>query len=465
LPGLPAQTSIIPNERVSAVSIEKSIFEVVSTYATTGFLAPCLRDFLERNPPRLEAAPTGFLVAPGEDMVEAGIRITSEMQDTCLCIQGPPGTGKTYTAARVIRALIEQGKKVGISSNSHKAIQNLMGEVCEAGLHDQMIKVGGNGDDVFFTDYPNIGHDSTPANAGEKYQEGLIGGTAWFFSRDEIAGKLDYLFIDEAGQVSIANLVGMSRSTRNIVLMGDQMQLGQPIQGTHPGQSGQSILEYYLQGHATIPEDLGIFLGTTWRMHPDVCSFISDAVYESRLHPEEHTRNRVVTLPPGGGRLVQQEAGVLFVPVEHEGNVQGSDEEVEVIKNIVDELLGRALTDDKGMPAGTINIAESIIFVTPYNMQVRKLKKALPEGAKIASVDKFQGQQAPIVIVSMCASPGEFGSRGMQFVLDKNRLNVAISRAQSIAIVVGDPRLAESPCANIEDMRRLNLYCWIQSLQ
>ena len=156
--------------------------------------------------------------------------------------------------------------------------------------------------------------------------------------------------------------------------------------------------------------------------------------------------------------------GVLFVPVEHEGNSQGSDEEVEAIKKVVEELLGRTLTDDKGKPAGIVSVSDSIIFATPYNMQVRKLKRALPEGARVASVDKFQGQEAPIVIVSMCASPGEFGSRGMQFVLDKNRLNVAISRAQSLAIVVGDPRLAESPCSNIEDMRRLNLYCWLQSL-
>ena len=148
----------------------------------------------------------------------------------------------------------------------------------------------------------------------------------------------------------------------------------------------------------------------------------------------------------------------------HEGNAQGSDEEVEAIKKIVEELVGRKLTGEEGEPAGVVSVSDSILFVTPYNMQVRKLKRALPEGARVASVDKFQGQEAPVVIVSMCASPGEFGGRGMQFILDKNRLNVAISRAQSLAIVVGDPRLAESPCKNIEDMRRLNLYCWLQSL-
>ncbi len=153
------------------------------------------------------------------------------------------------------------------------------------------------------------------------------------------------------------------------------------------------------------------------------------------------------------------ESGILFVPVEHEGNVQGSDEEVAAIVEIIDELVGRDYLDEKGNLAGQIDIETGIIIVTPYNMQVRKLKKALPNGARVASVDKFQGQEAPIVIVSMCASPGEFGSRGMQFILDKNRLNVAISRAQSLAIVVGDPRLTETQAGNIEDMRRMNLYC------
>lgn len=460
---LPAQTSIIPYEFMSPGEIVTSIFKVVSHYALTGSLAPCLKDFLERNRPRLEPKSSGPLVVPGEDIVEAGIRIASTMQETCLCIQGPPGTGKTYTAARIIHALLKQGKKVGISSNSHKAINNLIGAVCEAGPYDQIFKIGGRADDPLFRN-PNVGHYIEASHLAETYQTGLIGGTAWFFSRGAMAGKLDYLFVDEAGQVSIANLVAMSRSTRNIVLMGDQMQLGQPTQGSHPGESGQSILEYYLQGHATIPEDLGIFLPTSWRMHPQVCSFISDAVYESRLKPEAHTANRIICLPPSEGNLVKQEAGVLFVPVEHEGNSQGSDEEVEVIKTIVQDLVGRTIMNEKGEPAGVVNVLDSILFVTPYNMQVRKLKRALPEGSRVASVDKFQGQEAPIVIVSMCASPGEFGSRGMQFVLDKNRLNVAISRAQSLAIVVGDPRLAESPCNSIEDMRRLNLYCWIQSL-
>jgi len=465
LDSLPSLTSLLPYEFISARAISDSIYRLVKRYVETGETPSALNDFLHRNPPRLSNQPGAKLVRDDEDMVEATIRIAADMQETCLCIQGPPGTGKTYTAARVIITLINAGKRVGITSNSHKAIINLIRGVCEAPESDdlQIIKVGGEKDDEIFDEFPQVDHHQS-RQAADNYGTGLIGGTAWFFSREDMQGKLDYLFIDEAGQVSIANLVGMSAATKNIVLMGDQMQLGQPIQGSHPGESGQSILEYYLHGHATIPEDFGIFLGTSWRMHPGVCSFISEAVYEGRLKPEKHTQNRVIKLPKDGGHHVPVESGILFVPVEHEGNVQGSDEEAAAIVEIVDELVGRDYFDDEGNIKGQIDIETGIIIVTPYNMQVRKLKKALPEGARVASVDKFQGQEAPIVIVSMCASPGEFGSRGMQFILDKNRLNVAISRAQSLAVVVGDPGLGEAEASSIEDMRRLNLYCWFTQL-
>lgn len=464
LDSLPEITSLLPNEYVTSKVISDAIYRLIKKYVEANEMPSALNDFLWRNPPKLQEQPSIKLVQEREDVVCAAKRIAVSMQETCLCIQGPPGTGKTYTAARVIVSLIKDGKRVGVTSNSHKAIVNLIRGVCETSIDllFPIIKVGGDKNDAIFEDYPSITY-AFSGSAEDQYGMGLIGGTAWFFSREGMQERLDYLFIDEAGQVSLANLVGMAASTKNIVLMGDQMQLGQPIQGSHPGESGQSILEYYLDGHATIPEHFGIFLGTSWRMHPGVCSFISEAVYEGRLKPESHTENRVIKLPEISAKHVQVESGILFVPVEHEGNIQGSDEEVEAIKEIVNELVGRDYLDSDGKVAGQIDIETGIIIVTPYNMQVRKLKSALPKGTRVASVDKFQGQEAPIVIVSMCASPGEFGSRGMQFILDKNRLNVAISRAQSLAIIVGDPRLAESQATNIEDMRRMNLYCWLRS--
>ena len=464
LSALPFRTSIVPYDYISAEPLQKSIHRVVKAYMDTNNLTPALADFLGRRSPRLSSGETGALRKSGEDIVDAATRVASDLDSSCLCMQGPPGTGKTYTAAYVILALLADGKSVGISANSHPAILNLMTEVLDQSDGTiTAIKIGGDENDPVFGEYPNLIWSKSSDVEGKRPAASLIGGTAWFFANENNVNSIDYLFIDEAGQVSVANLIAMSPAAKNIVLLGDQMQLGQPIQGSHPGESGESILEYYLQGHHTIPPERGLFLDVSWRMHPEVCSFISEAIYEGRLSPAPHTVNRVVRIPDEGASIVNQEAGLLYVPVEHEGNSQSSDEEVEVICRIVDELVGRQLTDKEGKQSQVVSLVDDILFVAPYNMQVRKLKKALPEGARVASVDKFQGQEAPIVIVSMCASPGEFGSRGMKFVLDKNRMNVAISRAQSLAIVVGDPRLAESNCGSVQEMELLNLCCWIQS--
>jgi uncharacterized protein len=236
------------------------------------------------------------------------------------------------------------------------------------------------------------------------------------------------------------------------------MQLGQPTQGAHPGESGLSCLDYLLQGHATIPPDMGVFLGETRRLHPDVCAFISGGIYEDRLRPHPCTVNRVVRLPPAGGQRIRKEAGIVFVPVEHDGNAQASDEEVAVIQEIVAELLGRTLTDEHGRPTRPLALTD-ILLVAPYNMQVRRLTQALGPTARVGSVDKFQGQEAPVVIVSMCASSGDASARGIDFLFSPNRLNVAISRAQSLAIVVGSPRLARARCGSVGQMRFVNLFC------
>jgi uncharacterized protein len=465
LSSLPDQTSLIPYDFVNPKPIPESISRTAEQYLLDGSLLPALADFLFRRSPRLKRTQQGSLRLPGEGIVDAAIRLARDLDQSCLCLQGPPGAGKTYTAAKMILALIDDAKSVGVTSNSHKAILNLMQEVCkQGGPRVQATKVGGDPDDPVLRAYPQIQFVKNSKDALGPYPGGMVGGTAWFFSQPGMVGELDYLFVDEAGQVSVANLVGVAPSARNLVLLGDQMQLGQPIQGSHPGESGLSVLDYYLEDHATIPDTLGLFLDTSWRMHPDVCRFISEAVYEGRLMSEPKTANRVLRRPSGSTRRVSRDAGLLLIPVEHIGNVQGSDEEVAVIKQVVAELMECEHTDKDGVTLGKLDIAKDMLFVAPYNLQVRKLRKALPAGARVGSVDKFQGQEAPVVIVSMCASPGEFGSRGMQFVLDENRLNVAISRAQSLAIIVGDPRLVEAPCGSIADMKRLNLYCWIQGV-
>ena len=193
----------------------------------------------------------------------------------------------------------------------------------------------------------------------------LIGGTAWAFSAESAVGLVDYLFVDEAGQVSVANLMGMSPSTRNIVLLGDQMQLGQPTQGSHPGESGLSTLQYLLQDKPTIPEDLGIFLAKSWRLHPQLCGFISGAVYEDRLQPIARNVNRKLTLHQPA--TVTREAGILFIPVPHEGNSQSSPEEVKTIQKIVSELKTSRHSDRTGADLGLLEV-EDILIVAPYNM-------------------------------------------------------------------------------------------------
>jgi uncharacterized protein len=457
--------SIIPHNFVSTKVIDESICAAINHYHETKQLPGALNDFVYRRPPKLKSGYEGPLVQAKESNIEGAIRLAKEMDSTCMCIQGPPGTGKTYTSAHVIVQLLSEGKKIGITSNSHKAITNLMKTVSELSKGTTTgIKVGGEEDTSICNDSTDVKYIGDSGRAAAAYENGMIGGSAWFFSRADMQDSLDYLFIDEAGQVSVAKLIGMVRSTSNLVLLGDQMQLGQPIQGAHPGESGMSVLEYYLKGHATIPPEQGIFLETTWRMHPAICTFISETFYEGRLQPEPHTKSRTIKLPEDGGSIVTKEAGIVFVPVMHEGNVQGSDEEAEVIRKIVDELIGRDITDKDGNTYRQVTIHNDILFVTPYNLQVRKLAHLLPDGARVASVDKFQGQEAPIVIISMCASPGEFGSRGIEFVLDMNRLNVAVSRAQSLAIIVGDPRLVETDCSSVSNMERLSMYCKLQNI-
>ncbi|MBU1699748.1 MAG: TM0106 family RecB-like putative nuclease [Candidatus Eisenbacteria bacterium] len=456
----PAQLSLVPDDQVGTESIESSIERVVREYLESGTLPSALDDFLHRRRPRIRKRLRGPIIRKGEDILAGTLDAALNMQSTTLCIQGPPGSGKTHTAAHVILGLLQAGKRVGISANSHKSICNLMEKVAkfarDEGFGLSAAKVGGDPDDPLY-EKTGIQFAGSAKDAIGRFD--LIGGTAWAFVIPEAVDKFDYLFIDEAGQVCIANLAGMIPSTRNVVLLGDQMQLGQPTRGAHPGESGLSTLEYLLQDHATIPDDLGIFLGTTWRLHPALCVFISEAVYEGRLQPEKHTAARRILI--GGSKRsspITRDAGLLFIPIEHAGNVQGSDEEVEAIGQLVNDLLKLEHTDKKGKNAGRLTL-EHILIVAPYNMQIRKLKQALRPGARIGTIDKFQGQEAPVVIVSMCASAGDTSPRGIDFLFNKNRLNVAISRAKSLAIIVGHPRLTETLCGSIREMELVNLYC------
>jgi uncharacterized protein len=285
----------------------------------------------------------------------------------------------------------------------------------------------------------------------------LIGGTAWLFTRPELDKKLDYLFVDEAGQVSLANIVATGLCADNIVLVGDQMQLSQPTKGQHPGGSGVSGLDYLMGDWATVPPDRGIFLERTWRMHPRLCQFVSDAFYDGRLESAECTVGQTLELSDDcDGALAP--SGLRFVAVEHHDNAQRSIEEAARLDRAYRALLGQPWINQRGErhPITT----EDILVVSPYNMQVNLLKQTLPAGARVGTVDKFQGQEAAAVLVSTASSSAEEAPRGIDFLFSRNRLNVALSRARCLSVVFCSPFLLDLVCTDLERMRLVNTVCW-----
>jgi uncharacterized protein len=251
----------------------------------------------------------------------------------------------------------------------------------------------------------------------------------------------------------------MGTSARNIVLLGDQMQLGQPIQGVHPGRSGESALEYLLDERATVPEERGIFLGSTYRMHDDVCRFISEAVYEGRLRPFPANQTQRLVLS-GSVHAALAPTGIRFHAVLHDGCKQRSEPEARVVRDIHASLLEQAWIDREGVERRMT--IDDVLVVAPYNAQVNLLRSRLPQGARVGTIDKFQGQEAAAVIVSMATSSGEYLPRNIEFLYDKNRLNVAVSRARCLAIVVASPELLHIRCHTPEQMGLVNTLCWLR---
>ena len=452
---------LIEFDHVGADEMKKALLRYCSAWERGEIASRAVDDLLRRRRPRIARHRDGDpLVGATEDAVARARELAGRLDESTLCLQGPPGTGKTYTAAAMIVELLGRGARVGVTAQSHKVIMNAMRAVAKAmqpaGVGASLYKVGDHDDD------PLVEHGVVSEIAKEDVPGALeagaclVGGTAWLFSREELAGRFDYLFIDEAGQFSLANAVAAGQAGRNLVLVGDQMQLAQVTRGHHPGDTGLSCLEYLLAGSATVPQELGIFLGQSRRMHPDVCSFVSDAVYEGRLGTiPETARHRV--LRASDTTLVPAETGVVWVPVEHDGCTQSSDEECEKIVALVEELLGRRVVDRDGVERRmTVN---DILVVAPFNLQVRCLRERLDPGIRVGSVDRFQGQEAPVVIVSMCSSTLEEAPRGASFLLSPHRLNVAVSRAEALAIVVGCPELMDVRCRSVEEMRLVNLLC------
>ena len=464
-PSPPSRLSVGPSGPIDSSTITEAIYQFADSVIDGTGIYPAVERFLKRDTPRLHGRQPGEPIIGGTgDLVTESIEAALLIEDSYLYVQGPPGAGKTYTGSHMISALLAAGHRVGVMSNSHKAIHHLMASTIriarKGGVNVRPVKKCSKGRPETALSDPDLSVTNLEKSLDvwDSCAFNLVGGTAWLFSDEMAKRQLDYLFIDEAGQVALANLVGAGTAARNIVLLGDQMQLGQPTQGVHPGRSGESALDYLLNGVATIPPDRGIFLATTWRLHPDICRFISDAVYDGRLLPEKDNVRRQLVVD-ASSHPVLKASGIVFVPIHHEGCSQSSREEAELIRDVYASALQQRYTDKAGRehPVGL----EDILVVAPYNVQVNLLARTLPRGARVGTVDKFQGQEAPIVIVSMTTSSEQDLPRHVEFLYSRNRLNVAVSRAMCLAIVVANLALTTIRCRTPEQMALVNTLCWL----
>ncbi|MFL6247891.1 MAG: TM0106 family RecB-like putative nuclease [Thermoanaerobaculia bacterium] len=448
--------ALIPKPSIDSGPIRDALQKFAHAVVETGLTSNRYRaatDILLASTPRFRNAP----MHANENVLDA----TRRLYGSYLFVQGPPGSGKTFHGARAIVALLREGMRVGVTSNSHKAIHNLLHEIEAVARGENywfrgLKKSGADEDSAFVSKLPNPMIEAT--SKADDCADGsilLVAGTAWLFSDPDMDQSLDYLFIDEAGQVSLANAIAVATAARNVVLLGDPLQLAQVSQGSHPDGVSVSVLEHLLGSHNTVPPDRGIFLEESWRMHPDVCAFVSEIVYESRLRWATECTNQAVTLD---GVV---ETGVRFMAVEHEGNGQSSDEEAERVAIEIRRMLRGTFTNSRGQTAPLR--PEDFLVVAAYNAQVRHLTQALTaaglQDVPVGTVDKFQGRQAPIVFFSMATSSGAELPRDVEFLFSRNRLNVAISRARCLAVVVASPRLLDVHCTTPEQMRLVNGMC------
>jgi uncharacterized protein len=394
---------------------------------------------------------------PGEAPVETACRLGSALDNSVLAIQGPPGAGKTYTGARMICQLLKQGKKVGVTALSHKVIRKLLEEVVDAAHEaefDDLVCMQRSDEQEASPLIAVASDNAIPLRALQSGAANVVGGTSWLWARPEYFEAVDVLFIDEAGQMALADVIAVARAARNLVLIGDPQQLERPLKGSHPPGAEKSALQYLLGEQKTIPETMGLLLPETWRMHPSICNFTSELFYDGRLGTRGFTQHRILQ-----GHPWLNGAGLWFAPVVHNGNRNSSPEEVEVIAKIVESLLAPGVTWFRSAGNSRRLELKDILVVAPYNAQVADLLAQLPAGAHVGTVDKFQGQEAPVVIYSLTTSSPEDAPRGMEFLYSLNRLNVATSRAMTNVIVVGSPRLFEPECRNPRQIQLANALC------
>jgi uncharacterized protein len=462
----PHPQALIPPSRVGETVLRKGIGRVADWVIAHGIDAPgpyrAARDLLLRRPPRLPGLAAGApLMAPDEDALAAARRLALSLDETCLPLQGPPGTGKTYTGARMMLDLVRRGRRVGVTAQSHKAIGNFLSALLEAAREEGVgLRVAQKGEEHEVLDSPAVDrmgkNDEVAASLAEE-RHLVAAGTPWLFASDDMQHALDVLFVDEAGQMALANVVAMAGAARSLVLLGDPNQLPQVSQGTHPGGAEKSALEHVLGDRTTLPEDEGLFISETRRLHPDLCRFTSDVFYEGRLVPHAVTRGQRLL---GDSRLGTG-AGVAYLPLPHRGNAARSLEEAELCAALVAELLRCDWIDEEGVRRRLT--VEDILVVAPYNAHVAQIAEVVRARAgveaRVGTVDKFQGQEGAVVLYAMATSSAEEAPRTLDFLYSSNRLNVATSRARCLAVLVCSPELLQAHCRRPEDMKLLNAFC------
>jgi uncharacterized protein len=455
----PHPTSLVPFAYVDPAPLRESLLRIGERAAEHGMEGPgpyaAAAELLLRHPPRIAGGEP--LCRPGETPIQAATRVAPALDSGCLAVQGPPGSGKTYLGAEVVVEMVRKGLRVGVTANSHRVIGHLLDWVAaRAADRGVAVRIGQktdrSGDCASDAAEPFDSYGKLLA-ALERGDANVVGGTAWLWSRPDFAGAVDVLVVDEAGQMSLANAVAVSAAARSLVLLGDPQQLDQPLQGTHPPGAEASALGHVLAGESTMAPDRGLFLARTRRLHPDLCRFTSEVFYESRLASEEWLARQQLA---GSGAL--SGTGVRFVPVAHEGNSNESSEEAAVVARLVRELVegGASWTDAEG---AVHRLGwDDVLVVAPYNAQVAEIARALPQ-ARVGTVDKFQGQEAPVSIYSMATSTPELAPRGMEFLYSLNRLNVATSRARCLAALVASPDLVRVRARTPRQMHLANALC------
>ena len=460
----PHPTALIPGKPFGIEPMRSTLGVIADHVIDHGFEGPGLhravRDLIHGVPVRLLGhTPGESLTGIDEAPVSAARRLALALDDTVLPIQGPPGTGKTWTGARMIVELVRAGHRVGVTAQAHRVIGNMLAAIrAAAALEDLHIRIlqriddpSGAADGVDVATRSETVEDSLRAGTVD-----VVGGTMWVFARPSMSGLIDVLFVDEAGQLSLASVVSMGGAAGSMVLLGDPNQLPQVSQAVHPDGAEKSALEHVLGEDRTLPPERGIFLPTTFRMHPDVNAYISEVFYENRLLPDPATSRQAIGAGPNPSGT-----GIRFRASSHTGNGSRSIEEADVVARMVDGLIGRQWTNQHGQP--NVLRGDDIIVVAPYNAQVAAIDRAIRErteaDVRVGTVDRFQGQEGAVAIYSMATSSAEDAPRDITFLYSGNRLNVAVSRARAIAVIVASPTLLDASARTPEQMRLVSALC------